>query len=99
MFKFRDKLQKLISHLPHPWRWAITALLGFSTIVIGIVMLPLPGPGTLVIFIGVTVLALEFEWARELSKKGEQGLEKLFKKIKSLINRNKKNEDTTREDS
>lgn len=85
MFKFRDKLEKLISKLPHPWRWAIVAIVGFLTIIIGIILMPLPGPGTLIVFIGVTILALEFEWARELSKKGEQGLEKIVKKIKEAI--------------
>lgn len=85
MFKFRDKLEKLIAKLPHPWRWAIVAFVGFLTIIIGIILMPLPGPGTLIVFIGVTILALEFEWARELSKKGEQGLEKIVKKIKETI--------------
>ena len=97
MFRFRDKFEKLISKLPHPWRWFAVASAGFLTIVIGIILMPLPGPGTLIVFIGVTILALEFEWARELSKKGEQGLEKIFKKIKQILSR-KKNQDEDKDD-
>ncbi len=32
----------------------------------GIALLPLPGPGWLIIFVGLGVLASEFEWARRL---------------------------------
>ena len=41
-------------------------VLGAMTILIGIVLsLPLvPGPGVLLIFVGLTVLGNEFEWAR-----------------------------------
>jgi len=49
-------------------------------------MLPLPGPGTLIIFIGLTILGLEFEWARQIVKEGEQWMEKLLKKAKQKLN-------------
>ena len=60
-------------------------VLGFILIVLGLIMLVTPGPGLLFIFFGVTVLALEFEWARELNKQGMQGLEKIVAKIKSFF--------------
>ncbi len=44
----------------------IVAVVGVTTIVVGVVMLPLPGPGWLVIFIGLGALASEFAWARSL---------------------------------
>ncbi len=40
-------------------------------------------PGILFLFLGISVLALEIEWARELHKKGLQGLEKVFVALKS----------------
>jgi hypothetical protein len=46
-------------------------------------MLVTPGPGILFLFLGISVLALEIEWARELHKQGMQGLEKLLAKAKS----------------
>ncbi len=42
------------------------ALVGVTIIVIGVILLPLPGPGWLVIFAGLFVLSTEFEWAERL---------------------------------
>lgn len=90
MSKFRDLIQRMVAHLPHPFRWVAVTFTGFLIIIIGIIMLPLPGPGTLIIFLGVTVLAIEFEWAREISTQGEQFLERIVRWIKSKIFRNPK---------
>jgi len=40
------------------------ALVGGTLVLLGIVLLPLPGPGTVVIAAGVAFLATEFLWAR-----------------------------------
>ncbi|MGH9743887.1 MAG: PGPGW domain-containing protein [Candidatus Acidiferrum sp.] len=39
---------------------------GFTLLLIGIVMLITPGPGWLVIFLGLGLLAAEFVWAKRL---------------------------------
>ena len=39
---------------------------GFTLLLAGVVMLVTPGPGMLVIFIGLGLLAAEFVWARRL---------------------------------
>lgn len=39
---------------------------GFTLLAVGIVMLVTPGPGWLVIFFGLSLLAAEFIWARRL---------------------------------
>ena len=39
---------------------------GFTLLLIGGIMLVTPGPGLLMIFLGLTVLAAEFVWARRL---------------------------------
>jgi uncharacterized protein (TIGR02611 family) len=41
-------------------------LAGFTLLGVGAVMLVTPGPGWLVIFLGLTLLAAEFIWARRL---------------------------------
>jgi uncharacterized protein (TIGR02611 family) len=47
---------------------------GFSLLALGAVMLITPGPGWLVIVIGLGVLAAEFVWARQLLERlKEQG--------------------------
>ena len=47
-------------------RRAIVAVVGATVVALGAVMLVTPGPGWLVIFLGLTVLAAEFVWARRL---------------------------------
>jgi uncharacterized protein (TIGR02611 family) len=39
---------------------------GFTLLLAGIIMLITPGPGMLVIFLGLGLLAAEFVWARRL---------------------------------
>ena len=47
---------------------ASRVVLGLALLVVGLVLaLPgVPGPGLLVVFVGLTVLSTEFEWARRL---------------------------------
>ncbi len=50
-------------------------LFGFTLLAIGAVMIVTPGPGWLIIMIGLGVLAAEYVWARRLlDKMKEQGL-------------------------
>lgn len=80
--KIRDLVDRLRANLPHPWRWLVTVVVGLVLTVAGIILLPLPGPGGLVIILGLTVLAVEFEWAREALKRSEQGFEWVARKVK-----------------
>ena len=45
------------------------AIGGFLVVLLGIVLIPLPGPGLLVVAVGLAVLALEFAWAEHLLEK------------------------------
>ena len=47
------------------WRIGITVI-GVAIIAVGIVLLPLPGPGWVIIFAGLGVLATEYAWAAAL---------------------------------
>jgi uncharacterized protein (TIGR02611 family) len=47
------------------WRIAVTVV-GVAVVVGGVILLPLPGPGWLIIFAGLGILATEYEWARRL---------------------------------
>ena len=44
----------------------VVLTLGFSLIVVGLILVPLPGPGWLVVFLGLAILASEFEPANRL---------------------------------
>ena len=80
-----ERIKRFLSKLPHPVRWALTMVIGFVLLVMGLIMMVTPGPGLLFVFFGLTILALELEWARELNKQGLQGLERLVAKIKQLF--------------
>ena len=45
------------------WRVAIF-IVGITILALGVVLLPLPGPGMLVVVVGLGVLSVEFAWAR-----------------------------------
>lgn len=45
-------------------RRVVVAIIGFTVLLIGVAMLVLPGPGTVVIPAGLAILGLEFVWAR-----------------------------------
>ena len=78
-----EKLRNILAKLPHPIRWVLTVSIGAILLVAGLIMMITPGPGLLFIFLGLSILAFEIEWARELNKQGVQGLEKLVNAIKS----------------
>jgi uncharacterized protein (TIGR02611 family) len=44
------------------------AIVGGGICVGGLALIPLPGPGWLIVFIGLAILATEFEWAARLEK-------------------------------
>lgn len=47
------------------WRIGV-ALCGLVVVIVGIVLLAVPGPGWLVIFLGLGIWATEFAWAKSL---------------------------------
>jgi uncharacterized protein (TIGR02611 family) len=87
-----EKVKKLLSNLPHPVRWVLVMVVGFLLLMMGLVMMVTPGPGLLFIFFGLSILALEIKWARELNQQGMQGLERLVNKLKSLFGKGRTND-------
>lgn len=65
-------------------------IIGFTLLIMGLIMLVTPGPGLLFILFGTSILALEIKWARELNQQGMQGLERIVAKLKEIFRRNKK---------
>jgi uncharacterized protein (TIGR02611 family) len=64
-------------------RIAVT-IAGFAVLLAGIALLVLPGPGWLLIFIGLAILATEYVWAERLltaaKRKAEQAKDAVFRK-------------------
>lgn len=44
----------------------MVAVAGFAIMITGVVLIPLPGPGWLIVFAGLALLATEFAWADRL---------------------------------
>ncbi len=52
--------------LPNKTRKVLIGFAGWTVLLVGLVMVPYPGPGWAVVFIGLTILAREFQWAHDL---------------------------------
>ena len=92
-----EKLKKILGNLPHPIRWAVVMVLGFVLLGMGLIMMVTPGPGLLFIFFGLSILALEIKWARELNQQGMQGLERIVAKFKTFFAKKKSSENPSSE--
>lgn len=62
-------------------RKIVVAVIGGTIVLIGIVLLVAPGPGTIVIPIGLLILASEFAWARWLLRRGKHMMRKTKSKL------------------
>jgi tellurite resistance protein TerC len=56
--------QNVASYTYKTARRIVVAIVGGTVLLVGIAMIVLPGPATLVIPAGLAILALEFAWAR-----------------------------------
>jgi uncharacterized protein (TIGR02611 family) len=58
-------------------RKVVYSIVGGSVILIGIVMIVLPGPAIIVIPLGLAVLATEYAWARRVLHRGKIFVDKM----------------------
>ena len=59
-----------LDHAPRI-RKVVVAVIGGTIVLVGIAMIVLPGPGSLVIPVGLVILASEFAWARHVLNRGK----------------------------
>ncbi len=65
--RFHDWRESIRDRPKHHRVYQVTVgVLGSAIVVAGLALLPLPGPGWLIIFVGLAVLASEFKWAKRL---------------------------------
>ncbi len=62
-------------------------IVGITIILIGIALLVLPGPGTVVIILGLALLGTEFVWARRLLKRVKESGDSAARSLWSYIRR------------
>ncbi len=51
----------------------IKLVVGFTILLLGCILLALPGPGILTIILGLAILGTEYVWAKRLCKRFEDG--------------------------
>ena len=56
-------------------------VVGVPVLVVGLVLLVAPGPGTPIVLAGLAILSLEFDWARRQMHRIRDGARKLIEKI------------------
>src|SRR5262245_40332979 len=57
----------------------VTGVVGVVVVAIGLVLVPLPGPGWLIVLAGLAILSLEFEWAQRLLQFTRNQLERWWR--------------------
>lgn len=61
------------------------AIIGFPLMIVGIILIPLPGPGILMTLLGFFILSLEFKWAERRMERPKAELMKLYRNYKSKL--------------
>ena len=81
----RDRLrERRARHRSRPvWVRAATAIGGFSTLLAGVALLVLPGPGVPLLLVGLGLLALEFRWAEAALERALRHTERVTPKKRS----------------
>jgi hypothetical protein len=66
-------------------RKIVVAVIGGTIVLFGVALLFLPGPGSVVIPIGLLILASEFAWARWLLRRGKKVVREAKGKVRDGI--------------
>ncbi len=72
-----DDLEQTAAWIMRKAKRAIIAIVGLSVVLVGLLMVFLPGPAVVVIPAGLAILASEFVWAKRLLKKVKEKIESL----------------------
>jgi uncharacterized protein (TIGR02611 family) len=81
----RDRISRSWKYLPRPLRMTIALTVGGTLVAVGVALLVLPGPGLLVIALGLALLATEFAWARHLLTRGKHHATRAADAAKSAL--------------
>lgn len=69
------------------FRKLVSLAIGIPILIIGIILIPLPGPGLLLCFLGLFILSREFDWAHKQFKKAEAAIKKIYNESKARADR------------
>lgn len=71
-------MRKPISYL----RKIVAVIIGVPLFIVGLILIPLPGPGLLVCFAALFIISLEFDWAKPYLERSKTELKKIIQKSK-----------------
>ena len=63
-------------------RRIVVAVTGGAVLVTGVIAIFLPAPGVLLIFLGLAILATEFEWAGRIHRRATEHLARIVRWLK-----------------
>jgi uncharacterized protein (TIGR02611 family) len=61
-------MKNAYQQLPKRWRKIVVGVAGIPVLIVGIIAIPYPGPGWLIVFAGLGILSTEFPWANRILK-------------------------------
>lgn len=79
-------MRRIIVHSVKTARRIIVAVVGATVLLLGIVLIVLPGPAMLVIPIGLAILGAEFAWARHWLHRLREGADAVWRNGSQLLN-------------
>jgi uncharacterized protein (TIGR02611 family) len=77
----KDRVRHWLAPLPPTVRRILILLIGSTVVAFGVLLLVLPGPGILVIIVGLAILATEFAWAEALLVRARERAARVVKKF------------------
>lgn len=80
-----ESLKRHWKRVPRAVRAPLVLMVGTFFLVLGLILIPLPGPGGLVIFLGLAILATEFAVAEKARVWILQQVQQWWGKIKAAI--------------
>ena len=88
-----DDLEELLFLTYREARRVVILVVGMTIVLLGILMLALPAPGMLTIILGLTILALEFAWARKWLKSVRAMADRVQDRVRRAFDSDEKKEE------
>ena len=77
----KDRVRRWLAPLPPMVRRILILVIGSTVMAFGVLLLVLPGPGILVIIVGLAILATEFAWAEVLLGRARERAARVVRKF------------------
>lgn len=90
----RESVLQTWQRVPRPLRMTVVLAVGLTVLATGVALLVLPGPGVVVIIVGLAILATEFAWAAHLLEQARTRSQSAYQSFRSGVLRRAPQEDS-----